>query len=363
MNMVDYIAWRGDISFEERGINDIDNLIFSELAYMDLDHFYAGKDDLSMTVAEIYDVYTRDRIDQSGTMNDPLPVLRKAACSERFMNVRVLWYTEETDADMQSQFAAATFIYKENEAYVAFRGTDNTVVGWRECFNMSYLSETPGQSKAVEYLNRVSSKFDGALYVGGHSKGGNLAVYASAFCDDDIKDRIVRVYSNDGPGFLNEVSKNEKYLSMLCKIRKFVPDASLVGNLLDDKVTNNYIASSAKGFAQHDPYTWNVYGIHFEPSENRTIISEFMTDTMSRWLDGLSDENKRIFVNAVFGSLDDAGVVNLSELNENRLQTYAALLKAASKIKPDNMNDLQNSIKLLVKAGRDVALTNRKSDK
>ena len=363
MNMIDYIGWRGDITFREKGINDIDNLIFSELAYTDMKSFYKADDDFSMTVAEIYDAYTRNGIDQSKLMNDPLPVLRKASASERFKNVRVYWYSDVTDADMLTQFAAVTFLYREGEAYVAFRGTDNTVIGWRECFNMSYLSETPGQNKAVEYLNKVGGLFDGTLYVGGHSKGGNFAVYASAFCKNVIKDRIVRVYSNDGPGFLSEVSESEDYLNIVDRIRKIVPESSLVGNLLDDKVKNNYITSSAKGFVQHDPYTWNVYGTRFEASQKQDNASVFMKDTLSRWLSSLNDENKKIFVDAVFGTLDEAGVKSLSELGENRFATVITLLKSASKIDPDNKTDMQNTVKMLVKAGREVAKSGKKNSK
>ena len=363
MNMIDYIGWRGDITFREKGINDIDNLIFSELAYTDMRSFYKTDDDYSMTVAEIYDAYKRDGIDQSKMMNDPLPVLREAACSERFKNVRVYWYRDVTNADMQTQFAAVTFVYREDEAYVAFRGTDNTVIGWRECFNMSYLSETPGQNKAVEYLNMVGRLFDGALYIGGHSKGGNFAVYASAFCDDEIKKRIVRVYSNDGPGFLSEVSDSEDYLSVVDKIRKVVPESSLVGNLLDDKVTNNYITSRAKGFAQHDPYTWNVFGARFEVSKKQDNASVFVKDTLSRWLSSLNDENKKIVVDTVFGTLDDMGVKSFSELGENIFATIITLFKSVSKIEADSKAYLQSTVKKLVKAGREVAKTGKKSSK
>ena len=362
MNMVDYIVWRGDITFDMKALNDIDSLIFSELAYMDLKDILPSDGSRSLTIAELYDVYTAKGIDQSHMMNDPLPVLRKAALSDRFKDVRARWYYEETDADRQIQFAAVTFLYHEGEAYVAFRGTDNSIIGWRECFNMSYLSKTPGQSKAVMYLNRVAQLFDGELYVGGHSKGGNFAVYASAFCREEVRERIVKVFSNDGPGFLSEVADSEEYTRLLPKIRKFVPDSSLVGALLSDRANSTIIKSDAKSFAQHDPYTWSVSGVRFEQSGSRTGSSMFMSDTMSRWLSNLSDKNKKLFVNAVFDSLDEIGVKNVSDLNENRLYTSHAFLKAMSAIEPENMADFQNVIKALIKTGTEVVIeTNKKN--
>ena len=360
MNMIDYIGWRGDITFEEKGLNDIDNLIFSELAYMDLKDILSLDGSDCLTIEEIYDAYTAKGVDQSHMMNDPLPVLRKAALSERFRHVRARWYYDDVDADRQIQFAAITFLYREDESYIAFRGTDNTLIGWRECFNMSYLSETPGQSGAVMYLNRIADQLKGSLYIGGHSKGGNFAVYASAFCDEAVRDRIVKVFSNDGPGFLSEVADSENYIAAVPKIRKFVPDSSLVGALLSDRVGKIIIKSSVKGFTQHDPYTWNVIGPRFEQSEERTAGSVILSDTMRRWLSSLSDDNKRIFVDSLFNALDEAGVKNVRDLGENRLSTYHAIIKAVSKLDTQTMADFQNTLKMLVKTGTEVALNNQK---
>lgn len=358
--MIDYITWRGDITFEERGLNEVDSLIFSELVYTDLDDVLPVDSDKEMTIAEIYDHYTRLGIDQSATMNDPLPILRKAAISERFMRVRVRYYYEDTNADQQVQFSAMTFLYKEDEAYIAFRGTDNTIIGWHECFNMSFLSETPGQQRAVSYLNKVAPKIDGKLYVGGHSKGGNFAVYACAFCEEEIKNRIEKVYSNDGPGFLSEVAGSEQYKALLPKIVKFVPDSSLVGSLLEDDAKPQYIRSSEKGFAQHNPYTWQVVCRAFEHVDEQSQSGIFMSETMRQWLETLDDKNRRLFVNAVFNALDSAGVKNVNDLNENRLATYHAILKAVSKLDSDSMNDFQNTLKMLVKTGKDIALSGNK---
>ena len=227
MNILDYIDWRGDITFEEKGLNEVDNLIFCEISYLVMDDIERARSDEGMTVAALYEAYAGLRPRPKLIMNDPMPALRKMALSARFRNVIVKRYVNDVNPDEQAQFSAVTFLYKEDEAYVAFRGTDDTLVGWREDFNMSFLSETYGQKAAVEYLNGIAAETSAKLTVGGHSKGGNFAVYAAAFCDADIREnRIERVYSNDGPGFRNEVTDSEGYLAVLPKIVKIIPESS-----------------------------------------------------------------------------------------------------------------------------------------
>ncbi|MBR3289989.1 MAG: DUF2974 domain-containing protein [Clostridia bacterium] len=355
MNMLDYIDWRGDLTFAQSGFNEVDNLIFSTLVYLNMDGLIAENHDRATPLEELYRLYTAAGYDQSYSVNDPLPLLTKAACAPRFKDVRVQWYVNKVDAGQQLQFAAATFILSDDLAFIAFRGTDNTLVGWREDCNFSFLTETPGQNEAVAYVNRIASRTTGDLIVGGHSKGGNFAVYGAAFCDRPVsQDRIIRVYSNDGPGFNSAIADSERYLAILNKTVKIIPDASLVGILLDNKTQRTIIQSDAKGLMQHNPYSWRVKGAAFERADERTDSSLLMDDALSEWIASLTTENKQILVNAVFDALEASGATTLREISENKWDAYSAILKAAAQMDQDSKSDIKEMLKKLLASGKDA---------
>ena len=351
MNMLDYLDWRGDITFDERPLNEVDNLIFSELAYLKMDDLIP---DGGVTIARLHADFIAAGYGPSPLVNDPLPLLEKLAASERFRNVTVRGFINRIDCEKQAQFSAVTFCYREGEVYIAFRGTDDTLVGWREDMNFSFLNETPGQSEAVAYLNRAARELSGTLTVGGHSKGGNFAVYAAAFCDDSVRSRIVRVYSNDGPGFRSEIVDTANYQLILDRTVKIIPENSLVGILLSDREHRRVITSSGKGVMQHNPYTWNICGASFVEADERGTASLFMDDTLHRWVAKLSEDDLRVLVNTVFDTIEASGASTLNEINTDRHVTYSAILKAAAKIDPAARAELGEIIKKLIFSGRDA---------
>ena len=241
MNILDYLDWRGDILFSERGLNEVDNLIFATLAYTNMENLVKE----NTTIEELYQSYIAAGYDQSHMIINPFKLLEKAAHSQRYKDVSVRYYVNNIDTEKHLQFSAVTFLF-ENTVYVAFRGTDNTLTGWREDFNMSYLPNTPGQYEAMEYLNMAAEKFSGELIVGGHSKGGNFAAYAAAFCNAPVKKRIAKVYSNDGPGFNSNIVNSDGYKSIIPKIEHIITDSSVVGILLSHKLKSTVIKSSAR---------------------------------------------------------------------------------------------------------------------
>ncbi|WP_407723746.1 Mbeg1-like protein [Ruminococcus sp. JL13D9] len=361
MNMLDYIDWRGDLTFEQDGFNEVDNLVFSELAYTDMRDIVPEDGSRALTVAQVYGEYKAAGIDQSLMMNDPLPVLEKAAQSPRFKDITVKWYVDKIDTEQHLQFAAVTFIISDKLAYVAFRGTDNTIVGWREDFNISFLSETPGQTEAVAYVNRIAKLTDCKLIVGGHSKGGNFAVYACAFCDKDISEkRVIKIYTNDGPGFMNEVAESENYLSILSKTIKISPDSSPVGLFFLSKAERKVIKSDSKGFMQHNPYKWHVLGAEFESADART--DPFINMTISSWLNTMTDSNKKILVDYIFDSLEASGVTSFNELADNKWNSFNSIFKALTKIDPNDKTDIASSIKKLIASGKDVVISEKQKN-
>lgn len=351
MNMLDYLRWRGDIPFSACALNEVDNLIFSALAYLDLGGLAPDGPD-ALPLSSLRNAYFAAHRDRHEASADRLALLDAAADSVRFRDVGVCRYVNEVDADKQIQFSAVTFRCRGADAYIAFRGTDQTIVGWREDFNMSFLSETPGQNAAVAYVERIAGLFPGRLTVGGHSKGGNFAVYAAAFCEPAVGARIDRVYSNDGPGFRQEIANDPRYLAILPKTEKIIPESSLVGILLTGKEARRIVKSSAKGMMQHNPFTWCVLGAAFEEATERTRASLFMDDTLSKWVASLSDEDLRTMFDVIFDSLEASGVTTLKDLQSNPFATYTALFKAISKV--DGRGEVLASLQKLFGSGMDV---------
>ncbi|MBQ9278984.1 MAG: DUF2974 domain-containing protein [Lachnospiraceae bacterium] len=355
-NIMDYLDWRGDLSFAASPVNEIDNLIFSELAYLKLDDIVPmhGVDQGDISLYHVWKDYVYLSCDQSDLSYDPAPLLEKAAHTERFKNVMLKDYLNVFDKDSHIQFAAVSFYLKDDLIYIAFRGTDGTIEGWREDFNISYMREVPGQMEAVSYVNEVAKDFNGKIILGGHSKGGNLAVYAGAFCLDNVKDKIIKIYSNDGPGFNREIVKTTEYNAVLDKVEMIIPEASLVGILMSNKKEKLIVKSDASGAMQHSPYSWQVLGTGFETAPKQNTASLIADDTLNNWLDSLDEDELKRFVNALFDILDASGATTLSELSDNKWISFNAMVKAAKDMDKNTRDNLIMVVKRLASSGKDV---------
>ena len=353
-SIIDYIDWRGDILFSERGFNEVDNLFFAEIAYVNMEGLMIDKNEI-ITLGELYERYIKAENKSRIPMNDPFPLFKKAAFCKRFKDIRLTRYLDIIDAEKQLQCSAVTFILEDNSLYIAFRGTDGTITGWREDCNFSFLSETPGQKAAVQYVNETAEALEGSIRIGGHSKGGNFAVYSAAFCNEEIKNkRITDVYSNDGPGFNSAVANSANYKEILPKVKKIMPESSLVGILLSSAEEKKIVRSTAKGIVQHHPYSWCVTGVNFVKADGLSAESMLMSETLQKWLGGLSDDERKTFVSSVFDTLEASGATTLEELNKNKLVSYNAILKAAAQFSPERRNEIFKILKSLAKTGGEV---------
>ena len=354
-NFVDYISWRGDLSMRKSPFNEVDSLIFAELAYVDMDGIAPDPESgETISLQKLAAAYEAAGTDQSYLVNNPRELLLAAGNCPRFRDVRVGAYTVSTDVEKQYQFAAVCFYLKDGSCYVAYRGTDNSIVGWREDFNFSFLAETSGQQQAVLYLERVAWTHNKPLYVGGHSKGGNLAVYAAAFCKSEVKERIRAVYSFDGPGFNRSVVEAPAYQEILDKVRLTIPESAVVGLLLSNKEERQIVKSTAEGFLQHDPYSWGVLGTRFVTAPHLSAAGAVLDTALHRWIEDLDDEQRSDLVSAIFDSLDASGALTLTELNKNRWQGYGAVLKAFVEMDPERQKSVKETLHKLGTAGRDA---------
>lgn len=353
--ILDYIKWRGDLGFDERPFNDVDNLIFSELSYFNFDEICDSLRCQSVSLRDAYTRYSEHHSTYEYTGNDPRPLIAACAESERFGSVEVTDIRRSTDNEKQMQFAACTFVLPDKSIYVAFRGTDNSIIGWREDFNFSYMKGAPAQLEAVNYINSVIWKHNNVIRVGGHSKGGNLAVYASAFCRRS--DKISVVYSNDGPGFNSSVISSPEILTVLDRIVSIIPESSIIGVLLNNVEAKTIVKSSAEGAQQHSPYTWLVERDSFVTADSQSSLSLTLDEILDRWIDSIDVEKRKNFVDCIFDALEASGAETIADLHSNRLLTYNTVIKAASSLNSEARADFIDTVKKLGAVGKEVILS------
>ena len=264
--IIDYIKWRGDLDFNVSPFNPVDNLIISELSYMKFSKILEDKSQAPL--CEIANKYQNSKNNHNlgllltGEFDLMLELMAK---SNRYGQLNIKECVEIIDEAVEVQFAAMTVEINENVAYIAFRGTDDTLVGWKEDFKMSFLEVVPAQKEALVYVNKIAAKYDYKdIYIGGHSKGGNLAVYSAVYASECAKKRIVKIYNNDGPGFKQRLLETQKYKEISDKIITLIPQSSVVGMLLEHEESYQVVKSNQKGVLQHDGFSWEVMGADFE---------------------------------------------------------------------------------------------------
>ena len=349
-NIFSYLKWRGDLSFEIDPFNEVDSLIFSVIAYLNL----ARTEQITTITPALAPSLSEVSLALDGKKNNRLAlinieeiagVLHLAAQQERFRDVKALGYICHNDEEITMQFAAVTFLLPNDQIYVAFRGTDDTLVGWKEDLIMSYAPYVAAQEEALEYLKYIAEQIpQKEIYIGGHSKGGNLAVYAAVKAPEKIKKRLRGVYNNDGPGFQQEFLQTEEYKSISSLIQTFIPESSIVGMLLEHEESYKVIASSAKAFLQHAPLSWEVMGKSFVYLESRSQFGRYTDNVIRNWLKTCTNEEKEEFVEALFNILASSRARTLWELTEGDfLHHWRTMLKTYSgldKEKKDLLNDL-----------------------
>ncbi len=361
MNTIpDYLAWRGDLSFEAAPINEVDCLIFCQLSYLDFSSIISSSFGKAMRLKDAAAMFEnapdfKQRKKNSETMGkDNFPFLKDAAATSRFGEVLVSGFASNTDDVSEKQFAAVTFEFAKNNAFIAFRGTDGTIVGWKEDFNMAFMSPVPAQKDAVTYLEAsANANKKRNLIVGGHSKGGNLAIYSSVFCDVKIQKQITKVYNFDGPGFEQNILQSAEFSKMLPKLITYLPQSSVVGILFNHREECIEIKSSESiGIFQHDPFTWSVKGRSFEKVEGLTNDSKFIDSTLNDWLEQLDNSQREIFVDTLFEVLYATEARSISDLSDNWLKKSSAVIKALARIDPETRNAVLKIFKLLLSSAK-----------
>lgn len=377
MNIFDYLDWRSDIPFSADPFNEVDSLVLCELAYAPMeDIFPDGNDKISIEEAakRFFAVHTVEEIRSAEgyTASAPL-LLLKMAGSRRFGGTKVFGYENYYSEEKTEQMAAVGFILPDHSCYAAYRGTDNTIAGWKEDFELSYKTGTAGQERAAAWLMKYCGHMRRTIRVGGHSKGGNFAVYAAMKAAPSLQKRIRAVYSNDGPGFRHEVIDSEAYQNLLGKIISVVPESSMIGMCMENRYQHIIVESTNKDMEQHDALSWQVMRNHFVEKEKRSQESIFFDSTIRTWIQDIPDEERKRFVDSLFSFYEATGKQTMNEIHhidpitsvrnilnnlrsmpkEDQKQFFAILMKLVKSANIVISNDAENSLKEIIEKRRE----------
>ncbi len=335
-NILDYIHWRGDLSFQQDPFNEVDNMALCLLIYVNLDEMIGVSDgeylSLKELSAQFFESYTEEELAKDKTFVRYAPYLMKEmAESVRYQDILLGNYVNVIDKEKLLQMSAACLKLPDGTVFVAYRGTDDRILSWKEDFMLA-AGEVSAQSEAVSYLNEIGRRNpDAPLRIGGHSKGGHMAVYAGACCEESIQKRILKIYNNDGPGFRTEFLKSENYQKIANRITRLIPQESIVGMLLMHTDVPEILQSSGKNIMQHDGMTWEILGNKFLREDTISDLSQGLDRVMKEWMNNYSDEQRRSFINEVFSVLEASGAETMTELQQGGVQTIIAMKKQYSK--------------------------------
>ena len=364
MELLDYLQWRNDVPLSISPFNEVDNVIFSYLSYIDfrdLKEDWKGFFDLKDLFRDFCEKHSLEEIETTGEFTERAPLLLKEMMEgERFSDTKVGYYAEDFDKDKVKQFAALVFLLPDGRNYISFRGTDKTITGWKEDFLMSCQSETAGAKEAVEYFNKIASVLEGKLILGGHSKGGNFAMYAAAFCEAEYKERIVQVYNNDGPGFREEVIQSPEFQEILPKISTIAPQSSIIGQLLSNPAKQHVIHSTAKGILQHDAMTWEAEKDSLVSSE-LDELSEYTKTTLGSWLESMDDETRESLCTTAFSLIESTKSETFIEFSGNLMKNMETIWKEMGKLPEEKKKEIMNALSNLMESSKQAAVSQIKS--
>lgn len=381
MNMLDYLVWRGDLTFAQSEFNEVDNLILCYLVYVNLDGIAPEMGEEAVSVRQLSETfftrYSEKELEKDKSFIRFAPVvLKEMAQTRRFGDLLVQNYVNKVDLEKMLQFAAMEIQLGDGTTFVAYRGTDDTIVGWKEDF---YLSRgvVLAEKEAVDYLNHVGEmhrrlqsetaeqkgkqKFSlfsrrkkkesceevlvQDIRIGGHSKGGNLAIYAATYCDENIQNHIMEVYSNDGPGFMKEFLEYPGFQKICGRIRRYVPESSIIGMLLYHSVEPIVIESSQKAVMQHDGFSWEVSGPAFVRCEGLSNFALAMDQAIRNWLEQIPQGRREAIICDLFSVLEATDAVTLTELQDGGIKNIRVIMKAVEAMDTDSKGVVQDLLK------------------
>jgi hypothetical protein len=358
-DLFDYLSWRGDLTLRQSPFNPVDNIILTHVSYLPLDNIVPGiEEDKTITIAEAAGIFGKailknpDAFESFLISKQDPDFFDALSVSARFRDMGLAGFVNQIDPDQEKQFAALTILTGDSSVFVTYRGTDNSLVGWKEDLNMTFAAEVPAQREAVWYLEKMAKKISGPLRLGGHSKGGNLAVYAAAFCSQRVRKRITEIYCNDAPGFSSRVVSSEGYRAIQDKIISFVPESSVVGMLFEHGEDYTVVKSTQIGILQHDIYSWEVTYNDVVRLDKVNKQSRFIDKTIKEWIASLDKKQRQGFAEAFYTILSSTEASSIPELTAGWFKSAANMIQSLANINDTSRDMVFKTIGALFQAAK-----------
>lgn len=345
-NIMDYLNWRGDLTFKQDEINEVDAIILARFSYLPFKDINIEKIDSIENISNKMKDINLDKF----IWKDDKEFIIKLGKTRRYKDLIITDYKEVFDIESEKQFAAVTIWLPKGYKYISFRGTDMSLVGWKEDFNMSFMKDIPSQLEAVKYLNEVGRRYRDKLILGGHSKGGNLSIYASMFCKDRIKRKIVEIINADGPGFDESVITTEEYIKIVDKINTYIPQSSVVGRLLEHNEDYEIIYSTQKGIMQHDVYSWQVNARNLVRIPELTKESQLANKVVRNWLEKTTIKQRKNFINIIYDILVATEAQSVTDFGIDTLKKVLQVIRKYKNIGKEERKEIEAMIKLLIES-------------
>lgn len=343
MNVNDYLVWRGDILFsDDYPFNDVDALILARFSYLPFDKIKLGDETISSISSKM------EKLDISDfKIDDDKLLIHNLGKSSRFKSLKVSDFVFNKVKSLEKQFGAVT-IHLPNFIYISYIGTDNSLVGWKEDCNMSFKKNVPAQKEGVKYLSEIAFKYKGLIALGGHSKGGNVAVYSAL--KGGFNNRIIRAFNFDGPGFEKVIFDECLDKSIISKIITYIPQDSVIGRLLEHEEEYKVVSSNNKGLYQHDIYSWNVLKDSLVMLPEVTNSSEFVNQSIRQWLKNTDDKQRKVFVDCIFELLYSSDIDTFRELSKVWVSKIPKFLSTYNSISKEDRETVSKMLKEFVSA-------------
>ena len=335
--LLDYLDWRGDLSFALDPVNEADLYLISKIGCPDLTGLVpAGEGEVPLqAVVDGYRAQAKRSAAPLGVATSPLVMesFYRLPAVPRFRSLTLSGYWRIDDHENTEQFSALTVRIPDGPRCVTFRGTDDTLHAWKENFHMAIMDAVPAQQDALRYLRWAMGAYEGSFIVCGHSKGGNLAVYAASMLPQKMQDRIIAVYDFDGPGFQDGFLKQEGYLHILPRLHSIVPENSIVGMLLSTGKEPEVVACDSFGAKAHDGFTWQVRGTGFVRAKGLSASSALFNKAIDETMADMSQKDREAFIEAFFEIMTSTGAFTLTDLTEMRLKNALEIVRSLGRDK------------------------------
>lgn len=354
-NIIDYLNWRGDLTFNKDDINEVDNIILARFSYLPFKYINLDEKDTIENISKKMQNLEEEKF----IWEDDKQFIISLGSSHRYKNLIISDYIENIDIKAEKQFAAVVIWLPNKYKYISYRGTDSSLVGWKEDFNMSFMNNIPSQKEAVKYLNEIGKKYKSKLILGGHSKGGNLAIYSAVFCKDKIRKRIEEIINADGPGFDKSIILSKNYNEILDKIKTYIPQSSIIGRLLEHEDEYQVVQSTQRGIMQHDIYSWEVIGTKLIRVENLTNQSQILNNAVRNWLKNTNIKQRENFINIIYEVITASEAESFSDFSIDTIKKVTKIIKTYKNIEKEDKKEIEDMMKLFFESTIDSIKENR----